>query len=456
MADVKHDGPAIRVAHLIFRSPEPSDTTSAILSIGPFRGVALWSQPPPRRRLAHSLGGRVHWGLWHSLVIAVARFESRWEAPATRDDELIMRPPPQRQAAVAQHVDRACGLDETLVETLVLAPGKLIATIRALTPGVLMCAIIAMTATFVSEHHGGPTLLYALLIGIALHSLWKDTAARAGVDFTARTVLRIGVALLGARISAGQIADLGLPPVLLVLGGVISTIALGWLLARILGLSAGQGVLTGGAVSICGASAALAIAAVLPPRADRERDLLFTVMGVTILSTAAMILYPPLARVLGLDDTAAGMLFGATIHDVAQVVGAGHLVSDRAAVVATYVKLLRVALLVPVVIGVGWMARRRYRGTGSAHGPMLPGFLVAFAALAALNSAGAIPPLLSEQLGAASRWLLVSAIAAVGVKTSIEKLKDVGLRPLVLLLFETFFLLALVLSVLAIATPGPG
>jgi uncharacterized membrane protein YadS len=87
---------------------------------------------------------------------------------------------------------------------------------------------------------------------------------------------------------------------------------------------------------------------------------------------------------------------------------------------------------------------------------MLPGFLVAFAALAAVNSAGAIPPLLSEQLGAASRWLLVSAIAAVGVKTSIEKLKDVGLRPLVLLLFETFFLLALVLSVLAIATVGRG
>jgi uncharacterized integral membrane protein (TIGR00698 family) len=335
-------------------------------------------------------------------------------------------------------------------------PGKLFAALGTLAPGVLMCTIIAMAATFVSEHHGGPTLLYALLIGIPLHFLWKDTAARAGVDFTARTVLRIGVALLGARISAGQIADLGLPPVLLVLGGVTATIALGWLLARLLGLSAGQGILTGGAVSICGASAALAIAAVLPPRAERERDLIFTVVGVTILSTVAMILYPPLASALGLDETASGVLFGATIHDVAQVVGAGHLVSDRAAVVATYVKLLRVALLLPVVAGVGWIARRRDRGTGSAQGPVLPAFLVAFVGLAALNSAGAIPPVLSDQLAAASRWLLVSAIAAVGLKTSIETLKDIGLRPLAMLLIETVFLLCLVLSVLAVASIGPG
>jgi uncharacterized integral membrane protein (TIGR00698 family) len=334
------------------------------------------------------------------------------------------------------------------VEKLILIAGKPGAILLTLAPGLLTCAIIAMAATFVSEHHGGPTLLYALLIGIALNFLWKDTAARAGVDFTARTVLRIGVALLGARISAGQIADLGLAPVLLVLCGVISTIALGWLVARILGLSAAQGVLTGGAVSICGASAALAIAAVLPPRAENDRDLLFTVVGVTILSTVAMIIYPPIVIALGLDETAAGVLFGATIHDVAQVVGAGHLVSDRAAVVATYVKLLRVALLVPVVIGVAWVARRSHRGAGSVQGPVLPGFLVAFAALSALNSVGAIPPALSDPLGAASRWLLVGAIAAVGVKTSIGDLKDVGLRPLVLLLFETCFLLALVLSVL--------
>ena len=107
---------------------------------------------------------------------------------------------------------------------------------RVLLPGVLLSAIIAMAATFVSDHHGGPTLLYALLIGIAFHFL-KDSTAGPGVEFSARTILRIGVALLGARISAGQIAELGLTPVFLVVGGVITTILLGRLLAKPLGLS---------------------------------------------------------------------------------------------------------------------------------------------------------------------------------------------------------------------------
>lgn len=222
--------------------------------------------------------------------------------------------------------------------------------IRRLGPGLLTCATIAMAATFVSEHHGGPTLLYALLAGIALHFLWADTVARPGIDFAGRTLLRAGVALLGARIGVDQIVELGLLPVLLVVVGVACTIGLGLLLARVLGLRSDQGILTGGSVAICGASAALAIAAVLPPREERERDVLFTVVGVTVLSTIAMIFYPVLAGILGFDETEAGILFGATIHDGAQVVGAGHLVSDHAAVVATYVKLLRVALLVPVVV----------------------------------------------------------------------------------------------------------
>lgn len=323
---------------------------------------------------------------------------------------------------------------------------------RLLLPGILICAIIAMAATFVSDHHGGPTLLYALLIGIAFHYLSKESAAAAGIQFSSRTILRIGVALLGARISASQIAELGIMPVILVPVGVLSTIVFGRFVARAMGMTETQGVLTGGSVAICGASAALAISAVLPHSKDHERDTLFTVITVTVLSTIAMILYPPLVRWLAYDDRAAGIMLGGTIHDVAQVVGAGQLFSDRAAVVATYVKLLRVAMLMPVVMGLSWLYTRHAPPASGKRAPLLPFFLVAFAALAVLNSFHLIPHFAIDPISSASRWCLVCAIAALGMKTSLESLSEVGWRPLAVMVSETLFILFLVLAALKIET----
>ena len=320
---------------------------------------------------------------------------------------------------------------------------------RALAPGVGVSAMIAMAATFISDHHGGPTLLYALLVGIAFHFL-KESAAGPGIEFTSKTILRIGVALLGAKISAGQIADLGFLPVFLVVAGVATTIMLGFFAAEKLGLTKDQGILTGGAVAICGASAALAISAVLPQSKEQERDTLFTVIAVTVFSTLAMIVYPPLVRGLGFDDRAAGIILGGTIHDVAQVVGAGHLISDQAAVVATYVKLLRVAMLMPVVMGIAWYFGKQSKSTSSQRGPILPTFLIAFAVLALVNSFGMIPKFAVEPLSSASRWCLVCAISALGLKTSIEKLTEVGWQPLILIASETAFILVLVVGAMTL------
>lgn len=318
-------------------------------------------------------------------------------------------------------------------------------TIQRLSPGVLACLTVAMAATFVSDHYGGPTLVFALLLGMALHFLSKETVAAAGIAFSARTILRVGVALLGARISAGQIASLGLVPLIVVIGGVTATLALGRLLARPLKLSPSQGLLTAGSVAICGASAALAISAALPRTKDSERDTLFTVIAVTTLSTVAMIVYPLLVRAIGFDDRAAGVLLGGTIHDVAQVLGAGYLISDEAGTVATYVKLLRVAMLIPVVFALTWFFRDK---GASASRPELPTFLVAFAILAAANSIGLIPSAASDAAALASRWCLVTAIAALGMKTALEELTKVGWRPIAIVVTETLFLLGFVLAVL--------
>ncbi len=308
-------------------------------------------------------------------------------------------------------------------------------------PGVFVSAIVGMAAAFVSVNHGGPTLLYALLIGMALHSVTRESKAVAGIGFSSRTILRIGVALLGARISFAQIASLGWSPVLIVLLAVGATIVAGAFAAQRLGLSRDFGVLTGGAVAICGASAALAISAVLPSGKDKERDTLFTVVAVTILSTVAMVIYPLVARALGLGPQTAGLLIGATIHDVAQVVAAGHMLSDEVGIVATYVKLLRVALLLPVVVGVAWLLRS---GTASSKRPTLPFFLIVFAALVAVNSTGLVPSAVTNQLADISRWCLICAIAALGMKTSLDELAEIGFLPLALVVAETLFLLGLV------------
>ena len=325
---------------------------------------------------------------------------------------------------------------------------------KALFPGVLACAVVAAAASFLSEHYGAPVMLFALLLGMSMNFLTEVIEGRAGpcaagIEFAARQVLRAGVALLGLRITVGQIAELGWAPVAIVVASGALTIAVSMLLARLVGFQSLFGLLSGGATAICGASAALALAAALPGHPLKERATLFTVVGVSLLSTVAMIAYPMLATALGLDARAAGIFLGATIHDVAQVVGAGYGMSKQIGDIATFVKLLRVAMLLPVIVFAVLLTRRRHGAAGGPRPPVLPGFAVAFAVLVAVNSTGWLPNAVAHAGGDASRWCLVAAIAAIGMKTRLKELLDVGLKPVLLMLAETAFLAALVLGLLA-------
>jgi uncharacterized integral membrane protein (TIGR00698 family) len=321
-------------------------------------------------------------------------------------------------------------------------------TWRRYAPGLITAVVIALAATFVSEHYGGPQFLYALFFGISFNFLADDARTRPGIELAARTVLRAGVALLGARITLEQIAALGGTAVLLIMVAVLLTIAFGAWLARAMKQSTADGLLTGGAVAICGASAALAIAAVLPRTERSSQFTLLTVVGVTLLSTVAMIAYPLIARVAGFDAGAAGIFLGGTIHDVAQVVGAGYIISPEAGANATYVKLLRVAMLLPVVLALSYAFRA---SSGTVKGtPLVPWFLAVFAALAGASSAGWLPPTAVSTLSDVSRACLVTAIAALGVKTSFQEFASLGWRPVALLVGETLFLGALVLGTLLI------
>lgn len=290
-------------------------------------------------------------------------------------------------------------------------------------------------------------MLFALLLGMSMNFLSTEGPCLPGIELAATHLLRLGVALLGLRITLGQIADLGWMPLALVVGAVVATIAVGLLLARLAGFSPAFGVLTGGAVAICGASAAMAISTVLPKHPLRERATLFTVIGVSALSTLAMVVYPLLARWMGLSDHATGIFLGATIHDVAQVVGAGYGVSTETGDVATVVKLMRVAMLMPVIVLVA-VVNRKHRGEGEPRAVLLPWFVTAFVGLMLLNSSGWIPPATLTFGNEMSRWCLVIAIAAIGIKTRLQELTTVGMKPILLMVGETAFLAAL--SVMAV------
>ncbi len=320
----------------------------------------------------------------------------------------------------------------------------------SLYPGLLAALVVAIAASFLGEHYGAPVMLFALLLGMVMNFLSQQGPCRAGIELGARSVLRIGVALLGLRITAGQMSSLGWEPVLLVVCSVVLTIGMGIVAAKLMGFNPFFGFLSGGAVGICGASAAMAISAALPAHPLRERATLFTVISVSVLSTLAMIAYPVLARALDLSPAAAGIFLGATIHDVAQVVGAGYAMSPETGDIATVVKLMRIGMLLPVIVCASWLARRRGEQTSAERPPLLPGFAVGFLLLVAINSTGVLPHAVTRLGNDASRWCLVMAIAAIGMKTQIRDIISVGWKPVALMLMETALLAAMVLGWLAL------
>lgn len=317
----------------------------------------------------------------------------------------------------------------------------------AAAPGLGLALVVAAAATYLSEHYTAPVMLYALLLGMAFNFSTEAERTRPGIDVASKGLLRLGVALLGMRIGWAQVTALGWEPVVMVLALVVVTILASILLARLMGFNPLFGFLSGGATAICGASAALAISASLPGHDRKEQATLFTIIGVSALSTLAMIAYPVIAHAFELDNLAAGVFIGATIHDVAQVVGAGYAISPEAGDTATIVKLLRVATLLPVILIAGQITRRQCM-PGAARPPLLPWFVAAFVGLVILNSAVNVPHAVGQAANDVSRWCLVTAIAAIGMKTRLGDIVKVGFKPVILMLAETALLAAMVLATL--------
>jgi uncharacterized integral membrane protein (TIGR00698 family) len=315
-------------------------------------------------------------------------------------------------------------------------------------PGAALCVVLALAGSFLAEHYAAPALMLVLLLGFGFASQAADARLQAGVAFCSRRILRIGVALLGARIGVEQLLVVGSLPVLIVATCVPLVIGTALLFGRWLGLPWLHSLVAGVAVAICGVSAAIAVAAVIPAGRLEERRLLGVIVGVTALGTLSMLIYPPLLGTLGYDEIQSGLLLGVSIHDVAQAAGAGYLMSETAGDVATLTKLLRVALLAPLVLLLGWLLRRG--DSGSAEFPL---FLLGFLALFGMNSLGWLSPGLREGLVATSNACLLVTMAALGMRTTLGDLFAQGWRPMLLLVVLSVGLLLSAMALLALASP---
>jgi uncharacterized integral membrane protein (TIGR00698 family) len=335
-------------------------------------------------------------------------------------------------------------------------------TLRRLGPGVALSVAVALVS-FLAEplvaeairaltgsSYRLPAIVIALVIGIALNGFAQRPAFEPGMTWCVKKLLRIAIGLLGVRIALSDIVDLGLSTALLVVAAMAITIASGIWFARLFKVGDGYGALAGAANAVCGASATLATATVVPHYGQKGADVAFTVVAANAVSTLVMVAYPPLCLLLGLDPQTTGVMLGATIHDMAQVVGAGYAVSEPVGNTAVIVKLFRIFLLLPAVLAIGWWFTRAGAEHGTAKVPV-PVFALAFLGLCLVNSAmpfaPALTPLYAPAKAAmiqASTWGLLVAIAALGLGTSLASLLRIGWRHIAVFVGATLVILGLV------------
>ncbi len=291
-------------------------------------------------------------------------------------------------------------------------------------PGLAITVVAALAAMWLSEHYGAPKMLMGLLIGLAFNFANADTRLHSGLNLASKTLLRWGIVLAGAQITIWQIADLGAMSFLWIAATVALVTLAGVATARVLGLGSAFGALAGGAVAICGASAALALSSVLGEKRSTQAQLTLVLVAIAAASALAMSLYPTIAQLIGLSDRQAGFLLGASIHDVAQALGAGYSFSNDAGETAAIVKLTRVALLAPALAVVALCFPAEPGQVRSRVG--VPWFVLAFLGVAVLNSFISVPAPVTLATKEIASGLLLLAVTATGIRSPMQLLLQQG------------------------------
>jgi uncharacterized integral membrane protein (TIGR00698 family) len=308
-------------------------------------------------------------------------------------------------------------------------------------PGLGLLLAIAVPAMLVQSQItvSGRTVISAVAIAIVIGVLLRNLvglpdACKPGVSLAVKRLLRIGIALLGAQLSLGQVLRTGGKAVLAVAVCIVLAILVVRVISKRMGLSDRLGTLLGVGTSICGVSAIVATA---PAIEAKQEETSLAVATITVFGLLAVVIYPLLGRLLGLSDGFFGTWAGTAVNDTSQVVATGLIYSQKAGEVATVVKLTRNLFMAPVIVVLSsiYLARARSAEGGAAKKggvslkTAVPGFVLGFLAMAVLNSLGAFPATALDVIRTASSWLIVIALGGVGVETNLASLRTIGFRP---------------------------
>jgi uncharacterized integral membrane protein (TIGR00698 family) len=321
--------------------------------------------------------------------------------------------------------------------------------IKNYTPGLLVCILAGILAAHISKITMIPVMLLAIIIGLFLHVLNSVSILKDGINWSSRGLLYTGVALMGLRIDLTDLSQVGFMAPLFVILTLITTLLVGYAIARALGQSKDFSILMSGAVGICGVSAAAAICSALEDNPLRDAQLAITIAGITVLSTLAMLLYPFVSNALNLNILESGIFMGGGIHNVSQAVGAGYAVSNEAGDLAVIFKLIRVSMLLPVIIIIslvwGKGSSTPYPNVRSKLKASTPPFLIVFCLLALLSCLNIVPDLAKNAGNISAYWALIVSLVAIGIKTDTKLVMKVGTKPLTIMTLTTAFMGAMLL-----------
>ena len=303
--------------------------------------------------------------------------------------------------------------------------------------GVAICTAVAAVSVLVERLIPGDLLgasIIALFMGTLLNSCFHPDWMKPALKFTSKKVLKAAIILLGASLSVRTIVSVGKMTFFVMIFTFAMCFGGGYFIRKLFGLNWKLSNLISAGTGICGGSAVAAIAPVID--AD-DKDIAFAMSSTFLFDMVMVALYPIMGRLLGMSDIAYGIWAGTSVNDTASVVASGYAFSEAAGDFATMVKLTRTIAIIPTVLVFAWIGTRAKKkqmqaatGGKANMGKIIPWFICGFLALALLNSTGCVPAEVSSVIKQTSKFLMVVALAAIGLSTSITDFKKAGLAPM--------------------------
>ena len=306
-----------------------------------------------------------------------------------------------------------------------------------LLPGFILALCIAGVAKVIESllpvHIIGASVI-ALFAGMIINSFWRPAWAAPGLKFTSKKILKFAIILLGASLSVSVILSVGKLSLMVMFFTLLTCFGGGYFIGKALGLNWKLSNLISAGTGICGGSA---IAAIAPVIDAEDKDIAYAMSATFLFDMAMVVLFPIMGRMMGLSDEAYGLWAGTAINDTSSVVAAGYAFSEKGGDFAAMVKLTRTLSIIPTVLVFAFvnvrLARKQHmEATGAKVNiwGLFPWFILGFLALAAINSTGIIPEGISRIAKDASKFLMVAALAAIGLGTSFKDMKKAGANPM--------------------------